>query len=259
MKDIFTVANDGSPNGSSFDPHGGNYDDKDGSEMLWAKLTDSKSSPPKDPSCCGGSRVVYLVEPFNLTYIVREECEESTSSPGTSPKMHYSIPSDMQETARNIPYDAYDANFRQKERELLEWKGAFSVPEGPTSDRLLQTYFDYFHPSFPIIDKSDFFRGVEMHSVSLMLLHAVYFIAATHCELSLVVEAGFRSREAARLAFYKRAKALFDADYEPDAVTTVQALFLMSFWWGGCLDQKDTWYWLGAAIGVAQSKGMHRS
>ncbi|KAI9871346.1 MAG: hypothetical protein M1830_003011 [Pleopsidium flavum] len=165
----------------------------------------------------------------------------------------------MDEKARNIPYETYDVTFGLEERKLLQRKGAFTLPEKNVRDQLLRTYFDCVHPSFPILDRPEFIRLNVNNHLSLLILQSVYFVAATHCEESLILEAGFRTRHSARLTFYKRAKALYDADYEANTVTIVQALFLMSFWWGGPIDQKDTWHWLGAAIGLAQTKGMHRS
>jgi hypothetical protein len=35
------------------------------------------------------------------------------------------------------------------------------------------------------------------------------------------------------MTFYKRAKALYDANYEDDRVTIVQALILMGWYWEG--------------------------
>jgi hypothetical protein len=173
--------------------------------------------------------------------------------------MHYPVSDSLQETAHNIPYDTHNAKFQQKERELLEWKGAFDLPEKAIHERLLDTYFQIFHPNHPIFNAGDFFRKYQEQRLSLLVLHAVYFLGATHCDMALIRNAGFSSRQEARLTFYKRAKALYDADYEADTIANVQALFLMSFWWGGALDQKDTWHWLGAAISLAQSKGLHRS
>lgn len=224
--------------------------------MLWSSLVDAEESPPANSSI--SNRIVYLVEPFNLAYVV-QEASKSTVGPRASIKMHYPVSQALEETAHNIPYDAHNAGFWQKERELLEWQGAFTVPEKTIHERLLEIYFEIFHPNYPIFNRDDFFSRQQDQSLPLLLLHAVYFLAATHCDMALISDAGFSSRQEARLTFYKRAKALYDADYESDAVANVQALFLISFWWGGALDQKDTWHWLGAAIGLAQSKGMHRS
>lgn len=37
----------------------------------------------------------------------------------------------------------------------------------------------------------------------------------------------------AAMTFYKRAKALYDANYEDDRVTIVQSLVLMGWYWEG--------------------------
>ena len=48
----------------------------------------------------------------------------------------------------------------------------------------------------------------------------------------------------AALTFYKRAKALYDANYEDDRVTIVQALLLMGWYWEGPEDvTKNVFYW----------------
>ncbi|KAL8838548.1 MAG: hypothetical protein Q9170_002090 [Blastenia crenularia] len=68
--------------------------------------------------------------------------------------------------------------------------------------------------------------------------------------------------------FYKHAKALYDANYEDDRVTIVQALVLMRCAWEGPQGKLRTrrhhainnaYYWTGVAITVAQGSGMHRS
>uniref|UniRef100_A0A0D2Y6K0 Zn(2)-C6 fungal-type domain-containing protein n=1 Tax=Fusarium oxysporum (strain Fo5176) TaxID=660025 RepID=A0A0D2Y6K0_FUSOF len=54
-------------------------------------------------------------------------------------------------------------------------------------------------------------------------------------------------------------KTLYDAGHEKDATHLTAALHLLSFWWLGPSDQKDSWYWHGCAVTLAQSLGMHRS
>ncbi|RAL66611.1 hypothetical protein DID88_006301 [Monilinia fructigena] len=64
----------------------------------------------------------------------------------------------------------------------------------------------------------------------------------------------------AALTFYKRAKALYDANYEDDRITIVQALVLMGWYWEGPEDvTKNVFYWSRVATIVAQGSGMHRS
>lgn len=225
--------------------------------MLWTSLVDNAESPPGEHQA--RSRMIYLVEPLNLLYVVREERKVDVSGSPAPTKVHFPVSEHIQQTAKNIPYEARNIEFQEKELELLQWKGVFTTPHDSIADRLLQTYFETFHPNYPIVNRGEFSSQLETNSVSLLVLHAIFFIAVTHCESSLIIDAGFPSREAARLSFYQKAKALYDADYESDSISNIQALFLISFWWGGALDQKDTWHWLGAATGLAQSKGIHRS
>jgi len=59
--------------------------------------------------------------------------------------------------------------------------------------------------------------------------------------------------------FIKRAKILYDFDQEANSIKVIQALFLMSFWWGGPTEHKDIGHRLGSAITLAQARGLHRS
>ncbi|KAF5127085.1 Cutinase transcription factor 1 alpha [Metarhizium anisopliae] len=60
----------------------------------------------------------------------------------------------------------------------------------------------------------------------------------------------------ASCTFYKRARALYDANFETDRVTVVQLLISME-WRGGC--RKNVYYWGRRAIIVAQDTCIHRS
>ncbi|KAL0265072.1 hypothetical protein SLS55_001030 [Diplodia seriata] len=85
------------------------------------------------------------------------------------------------------------------------------------------------------------------------------FISATYCDESAITAMGFSSRFEAKSSFYNRARLLFDADWEKDQLTVLQALFLMSFWRGGPSNIRDVRYWLGVSISLAQTFGLHRS
>src|SRR3954447_52474 len=43
-----------------------------------------------------------------------------------------------------------------------------------------------------------------------------------------------------------------------DRVSLVQALLLMTYWYETPDDQKDTWHWMGVAISLAHTIGLHR-
>jgi hypothetical protein len=229
--------------------------------MLFSRLADSKGEPsPREGY--DGSNTIYLGESFNLTFVVqqtRQETYQGSQNVRRPLRLHYPLPKTLDKTPTNIPYQTYDALFEQEEQQLLRSKGVFTILETSIHERLLETYFTCFHPAFPLLDKKRFLWSLETNRFSYLLLQAVYFVGTIHCDPSLITEAGFSSRYAAMLTFFKRAKALYDADHESDSTVLVQALLLMSWWWGGPIDQKDTWHWLGVAISLAQTKGLHRS
>lgn len=99
----------------------------------------------------------------------------------------------------------------------------------------------------------------DRNEASLLVLQTIYFIAVSICDDDLLDRVGFTDRYQARRVFYLRAKGLYDADYEKDKVILAAVLFLLGFWWQGPEDQKDTWHWVGCAISLAQTLGMHRS
>lgn len=52
---------------------------------------------------------------------------------------------------------------------------------------------------------------------------------------------------------------MYDFDYEPDRMSLVQALLLMTYWYETPDDQKDTWHWMGVAISLSHTIGLHRN
>jgi hypothetical protein len=56
----------------------------------------------------------------------------------------------------------------------------------------------------------------------------------------------------------KYLQLLYDFDYELDRLVLVQALLLMTYWYETPDDQKDTWHWMGVAISLAHTIGLHR-
>jgi hypothetical protein len=70
---------------------------------------------------------------------------------------------------------------------------------------------------------------------------------------------GFASRKSARKSFFVKARLLYDFDHEQDRMLLVQALLLMSYWYETPDDQKDTWHWMGVAISLSHTIGLHRN
>ncbi|KAL4913060.1 hypothetical protein BDW62DRAFT_214567 [Aspergillus aurantiobrunneus] len=96
-----------------------------------------------------------------------------------------------------------------------------------TADSLVDTYFRCSFPAMPVLDKLEFLEALQQGTVSRLLLNAVYLAASLYCSDSVIAAAGFTSRYVASLTFYHRAKSLYDAGYETDAVAIIQATFLI--------------------------------
>ncbi|CAI7589501.1 unnamed protein product [Penicillium pancosmium] len=142
--------------------------------------------------------------------------------------------------------------------ERLQQEGAFDLPPPEINEKLLNAYFFHSLAPLPVIDRSRLLESIKQGAASNLLLNAVYLASTIYCSDQTIADAGFLSRYVASLTFYRRAKSLYDAGYENDAVATIQATFLMCYWWSGILEPKDSWYWLGISVGMAQALGMHQ-
>ena len=146
----------------------------------------------------------------------------------------------------------------------LHAKGALTLPSIPLQNALLRCYVEYVHPYMPLVDLNEFLTAINSRDglcgqISLFLYHSVMFSASAFVESKHLKDAGYASRKAARKAFFYKSRLLYDFDYESDRLVLVQALLLMTYWYETPDDQKDTWHWMGVAISVAHTIGLHRN
>ncbi|KAK4250270.1 fungal-specific transcription factor domain-containing protein [Corynascus novoguineensis] len=150
-----------------------------------------------------------------------------------------------------------------EDRQYLTQKQVFSLPSLPLQNALIAAYVEYVHPYMPLLELHDFLRVVNDRSgasgkISLFLYHAVMFSATAFVDETLLKDAGYDSRRDARRAFFSKTRLLYDFDYETDRLILVQGLLLMTYWYETPDDQKDTWHWMGVAISLAHTIGLHR-
>ncbi|KAI1026160.1 hypothetical protein LB504_011282 [Fusarium proliferatum] len=148
--------------------------------------------------------------------------------------------------------------------DYLKIKGALSVPTLPLQNALLQAYVEYVHPYMPLMDLNNFLgiinsRDGKNGQTSLFLYQAVMFAASAFVDMKYLREGGYTTRKAARKSFFQKTRLLYDFDYESDRLVLVQALLLMTYWYETPDDQKDTWHWMGVAISLAHTIGLHRN
>jgi len=102
----------------------------------------------------------------------------------------------------------------------------------------------------------DFVAG----SVSSPLLHhAILFAACQYADMSVLEDAGFDSRRAAREYFHKRAALLYSMSCETNQLVLLQSLLLMSAWWTDHGEEKETRFWTTCACNLACSMGLHKA
>ncbi|KAH6626213.1 fungal-specific transcription factor domain-containing protein [Chaetomium sp. MPI-SDFR-AT-0129] len=150
-----------------------------------------------------------------------------------------------------------------EDRQYLVQKQVFSLPPLPLQNALLAAYVEFVHPYMPLLELQDLLRVINDRTgasgkLSLFLYHAVMFSATAFVDEILLKEAGYDSRRDARRAFFSRTRLLYDFDYETDRLILVQGLLLMTYWYETPDDQKDTWHWMGVAISLAHTIGLHR-
>ncbi|KAI0011164.1 fungal-specific transcription factor domain-containing protein [Xylariaceae sp. FL0662B] len=156
------------------------------------------------------------------------------------------------------------AKIEREDVNYLYVKGALSLPELSLQNALLSAYIEYVHPFMPLLELHDYLNMIHsrdgLHGqISLFLYQSVMFAASAFVDVKYLKEAGYASRKAARKAFFSKARLLYDFDYESDRLILVQGLLLMTYWYETPDDQKDTWHWMGVAISLAHTIGLHRN
>lgn len=146
--------------------------------------------------------------------------------------------------------------------EYLERKGAFTLPEPEIRDEILRSYVSTVHPFMPILDLGVFLRAVTSNTnseqINLLLFQAVMFAGLSALDPQVVQRMGFKSTKQARQVFFSRVRFLHDLDIEIDGTSMLQALLLMSLWYGGRNEIRNTWYYTGLALSLAQNMGLQR-
>ncbi|KAK6523665.1 hypothetical protein TWF281_001641 [Arthrobotrys megalospora] len=147
---------------------------------------------------------------------------------------------------------------------LLDHKKVHVFPPIELCDKLVHTFFCYIYPHLPILNRPSFIRGYrKMMSgegiYSLFLMHTVLYAATYHAPTEILKNCGFENRLTARAYFFSRAKLVHMMDGEKEHLYTIQGCTLMSMWWTRYEEEKETRFWLQAAVLLSQRMGMHRS
>ncbi|KAF5703218.1 cutinase transcription factor 1 alpha [Fusarium mundagurra] len=188
-------------------------------------------------------RVIYIGESAGFDLLLR----------GSQCPVHFPMPQDT--LALSIP-----AGLDPLEIQILKRRGAFVLPPKTLCDDLIETFFSWVHPIVPVINRTKFMSQYRdpTNPPSMLLMQCILLAGARISTNPQLKVDGSTSTAVA--TFYRRAKALYDADYERDRITLVQSMLLMGWYWAGPDDiSKNMFYWSQSAIAVAQNFGLHRS
>ncbi|KAI2641703.1 transcription factor CTF1 [Hypomontagnella submonticulosa] len=195
-------------------------------------------------------------------------CQNSSSAAGTEASRTAQFLNSLEEPDASSQLPAFirplPAKIAPEDVTYLHAKGALSLPSLSLQNALLTAYVEYVHPYMPLVELHDFLGMINSRDglygqTSLFLYQSVMFAATAFVDARYLKEAGYASRKAARREFFYKTRLLYDFDYESDRLILVQGLLLMTYWYETPDDQKDTWHWMGVAISLAHTIGLHRN
>ncbi|RHZ61500.1 hypothetical protein CDV55_106436 [Aspergillus turcosus] len=143
--------------------------------------------------------------------------------------------------------------------DILNQRHAFDLPSQAVSDALVDVFFKWIAPVLPVINRHDFMRRYRnpQNPPSILLLQAILMVASRFYHNPNSSENGAISPR----HFYKKVKALYDAEYDRDPTTVLQAVVLLGIYWDGPddLTESGIFYWSRLGIALAQEHGLHLS
>ncbi|KXT15164.1 hypothetical protein AC579_7936 [Pseudocercospora musae] len=142
-------------------------------------------------------------------------------------------------------------------------KGALQIPSQQLRDELLRNYVEFVHPFMPLLNIHDLVSTIDRNNgsapVSLLLFQAIMFSAIATVDIRYLKAAGYATRRDARRAFFTKTRLLYDFDIEIDRISLIQSLLLMTYWYETPDDQKDSHHWMGIAVSLSHTIGLHRN
>lgn len=153
--------------------------------------------------------------------------------------------------------------FGNDEITYLQNKGALTIPHIELRNELIRSYAEVIHPYMPLLDLHDFVATVDCNDgtkqISLLLFQSIMFAGVASVDMRYLENAGYTTRRDARRDFFNKTRLLYDFDLEADRIPLIQSLLMMTYWYETPDDQKDSHHWMGIAVSLAQTIGLHRN
>ena len=134
-------------------------------------------------------------------------------------------------------------------------------PDEELRQELLKCYFHGVHSFLPLVDIHSFFHNYSqgLDHVSHLLLWSMFFAAANFINADHLRRNRFASRKSFKEFCYQSAREIYDSQEEPDKIASIQSAVLLAMWYVDLEDRDGTWHWLGIAISLCHTIGLHRA
>lgn len=163
-------------------------------------------------------------------------------------------------TTKGLHYATPTATYRAKRTMKLPRHPCPQMPPAIVQQELIRCFFHYVWPAMPIIDPKDFLLAwyQEDRQVSPLLLWCVLFAGASYIDSEALKAHELPTRKTLKEQFYQNAKDIYDAREEPEKTVLIQSAILLAAWYIDLEDRDGVHHWIGIAISLAHTIGIHR-
>lgn len=214
----------GSAHGLSSGPPSGPRQHRDSLTTMFERFLEQQGQSAEDATTkCG---IIFMSGASPLTFALEEAQGNSNKANLHDADAQFST---GDETG-TVKCEIHPSHLSPQDIGYLKVKGAFERPASEVSDAMFAAFTERFYPLYSIVDLDSFKELFKEGTLPWILFHAVCFIGATFCDISVIHRAGFKGRWHARHQFYDKAKLLFDIGYETNKVVLLQTVLMLSFW-----------------------------
>lgn len=139
----------------------------------------------------------------------------------------------------------------------------YELPSRKQADHLVNTYWSYVHPLFPVLSKPQFmhsyaalFSGSPVNTNERMLVCTLNTIFAISTQIQESLKPNQREQLSSK--YFRRAQEVLRLPiWERGSVELIQCLLIMSQYLQCTNKSHETWMVVGAAVRIAQGFGLH--
>ena len=135
------------------------------------------------------------------------------------------------------------------------------LPSLQVQQELVRCFFHHVYPVMPIVHVKKFLEQFERNpnSVSPLLLWSMYFAALNFVDKDFLRAHRLPPRKILKEQYYQHAKDIYDNQDEEDKTILMIAALCLAMWYVDLEDRDGSWHWIGTAINLCHTIGLHRA